>query len=313
MAKPVSTQAVGAEFDAGTRALPIALMQLRSSPSLDDLDSQVARVLASFPATELIVFPELHLTNPEDGFAAGNSLDAHAEPLDGPRSQRLADIARAHGVWLIPGSVVEAEGDRRFNTMPVFSPDGELVASYRKMFPWRPYETCEPGNQVVSFVIPGRGRIGLTICYDAWFPELHRQLAWDGCDAIINVVLTPTIDREQELVLARANAIVNQVFIASVNAASPSGVGQSLVVDPEGRVRSHSVGAEPCVVTDVLRLGTVHEIRSTGTAGLNRVWQQFDGIEDAPAIELPIYGGQISPKRWRPATLSRQAPPGVTP
>ena len=297
---------------AGPRSLPIALMQLRSSPSLDELDAEVSRVLASYPATELIVFPELHLTNPSEGFAEDGELDA-AEPLDGPRSERLAEIARAHSVWLIPGSVVEADGDARFNTMPVYSPTGELVASYRKVFPWRPYETCSPGNRIVSFDIPGRGRIGLTICYDAWFPEIHRQLAWDGCEAIVNVVLTPTIDREQELVLARANAIVNQVFIASVNAATPSGVGQSLIVDPEGRVRSRAPGAEPCVVTDVLRLGTVAEIRSSGTAGLNRVWQQFDGIEDVPPVDLPIYGGRISPATWRPASVSGRSAPGATP
>ena len=301
MAEPVSGEEA-VTGGSGSRALPIALMQLSSSPSLDALEAEVSRVLASYPATELIVFPELHLTNPSEGFTGSDALADNAEPIDGPRSARLAEIARTHGVWLIPGSVVEADGDARFNTMPVYSPAGELVASYRKIFPWRPYETCTPGNQIVSFDIPGRGRIGLTICYDAWFPEIHRQLAWDGCEAIINVVLTPTIDREQELVLARANAIVNQVFIASVNAATPAGVGQSLIVDPEGRVRSRAVGAEPCVVTDVLRLGTGREVRTSGTAGLNRVWQQFDGIEDGAAIDLPIYGGRITPATWRPAS-----------
>lgn len=48
--------------------------------------------------------------------------------------------------------------------------------------------------------------------------EIACQLAWLGADLILNVVQTPTVDREQEVVLVSANAIVNQVFVASVNA-----------------------------------------------------------------------------------------------
>lgn len=287
-------------------------MQVRSSPSLEELEAEVKDVLASFPATRLIVFPELHLTNPSDGFAEGGTRFGELEAIDGARSAKLGAIARAHGIWLIPGSVAEADDGVVFNTMPVYAPDGKLAATYRKIFPWRPYEPSRAGNQIVSFDIPGIGRVGLTICYDAWFPEIHRQLAWDGCDVIINVVLTPTIDREQELVLARANAIVNQVFIASVNAATPSGVGQSLIVDPEGRVRSHAVGAEPCVITDVLRLNTVDEVRADGTAGLNRVWNQFDVPDAGEPIELPIYGGRITPATWRSAAISKGVDAGDT-
>lgn len=278
-----------------SKSLPIALMQLPSSPSLEKLEERVKEVIEQFPATELIVFPELHLTNPID-------IDfdtVEHEPIEGPRTQALGRIAREHSIWLIPGSVFEKD-DGVFNTMPVFSPEGEMVSTYRKIFPWRPYEKVRPGNQITYFDIPGRGRIGITICYDTWFPEIHRQLAWLGCEAIINVVLTPTIDREQEIVLTRANAIVNQLFIASVNAATPSGVGQSLVVDPEGRVGSRAVAAEPCVITDVLRLGLVKEIREQGTAGLNCLWNQFEA-NDEP-LELPVYEGRISPDTWKPRT-----------
>lgn len=284
-----------------SRSLPIALIQTRSSTSLDVFESKVREVSEQFPATELIVFPELHLTNPSDLELSGSKPDAAKfEAIDGPRSRQIGEIARRFGVWLIPGSVFESDAGAVYNTLPVYSPDGELVTSYRKVFPWRPYEKVRPGNKVVSFDIPGRGRVGLTICYDAWFPEIHRQLAWNGCDVIVNVVLTATIDREQELVLAKANAIVNQVFIASVNAAAPSGVGQSLVVDPEGRVRSHSVAAEPCVITDVLHLGLVEETRERGTAGLNCLWNQFEAGDEP--LELPVYEGRLAPEIWSART-----------
>ena len=84
----------------------------------------------------------------------------------------------------------------------------------------------------------------MTVCYDAWFPEVSRQLAWMGAELLLNVALTPTGDRAQEVVLAQANAIVNQVFVASVNAAAPRGQGRSLLVDPQDRILAAAVGAE---------------------------------------------------------------------
>jgi predicted amidohydrolase len=104
------------------------------------------------------------------------------------------------------------------------------------------------------------------------------------------------VDRAQELVLARANAIVNQVFVISVNAAAPVGVGQSLVVDPEGLVRVAAPSEAPTVLTDVLDLDHVTRAREFGTAGLNRLWNQFRPGDEP--LALPLYEGRIDPARW---------------
>ncbi|MFD0474100.1 carbon-nitrogen hydrolase family protein [Nonomuraea thailandensis] len=192
-----------------------------------------------------------------------------------------------------------------YNTALILSPEGRLAASYRKVFPWRPYEPYRPGDRFVVADLPGFGRVGLAICYDAWFPEVARHLAWMGAEVIVNPVMTTTADREQELVLARANAIVNQVFVVGVNTAAPTGTGRSLVVDPEGRVRV-TAGEAATVLTDVPDLDDVTRVRRHGTAGLNRVWSQFTDA-DQP-LELPLYQGRIDPGRWSPA-----AHPGVNP
>ena len=155
-----------------------------------------------------------------------------------------------------------------------------------------------PGNEFVVFEMAGVGRIGLSICYDAWFPEHSRQLAWLGADVVLNVVKTTTPDRQQELVLARANAIVNQTFMVSVNCAGPVGQGRSLIVDPEGLVRTEAVSENAVVLTDVLDLGHVDRVRRFGTAGLNRMWSQYRP-EDRP-VDLPLYGGRIDPATWAP-------------
>ncbi len=81
------------------------------------------------------------------------------------------------------------------------------------MFPWRPYEAWSSGHEFAVFDMPGSGRAGLSICYDAWFPESTRSVAWFGAEFVVNVVKTIGADRKQERVLAQANAIVNQVFM----------------------------------------------------------------------------------------------------
>lgn len=280
--------------------LPIALVQAPALPArdLDRFAADVRTLVAQRPGPRLVVFPELHLDTPtaEPGAAAVDARDL-AEPIDGPRGAALAALAGELGIWLVPGSVYELADDGLvYNTAPVYSPAGQRVAAYRKIAPWRPYETSTPGTDFVVFDIPEHGRVGLTICYDAWFPEITRQLAWLGADLILNLVQTPTVDREQEVVLARANAIVNQVFVASVNAAGPTGIGRSLLVDPEGRVRTQVTGAETAVLTDVLDLAEAARVRLHGTAGLNRLWEQFRP-GDTP-VALPLYGGKIDPETW---------------
>ncbi|MEU9521698.1 carbon-nitrogen hydrolase family protein [Streptomyces sp. NPDC048224] len=265
---------------------------------LEGFARQVRGLARAHPAVRLFVFPELHVCGHRPDEDPEQVMNTAAQELDGPRGSALAALARELGVWLAPGSVYErGEDGHVYNTAPVYSPEGKRIAEYRKVFPWRPYETTAAGDRFVVFDLEEHGRVGLSICYDAWFPEITRHLAWQGADLVLNLVRTPTVDRAQELVLARANAIVNQVFMASVNAAPPDGIGRSVVVDPEGRVRAES-GPEPrIVVTDVLDLTEARRVRRYGTAGLTRVWDPFsDGRQP---IELPLYQGRIEPARWR--------------
>ncbi|MFZ3561937.1 carbon-nitrogen hydrolase family protein [Streptomyces sp. BH055] len=267
---------------------------------LDAFAADVRRVTRAHPGVRLLAHPELHLCGHRPDEDPETVMTAAAEPLDGPRGARLADLARETGVWLVPGTVYERGDDGLiYNTAPVYSPDGERVAAYRKIFPWRPYETTASGTEFVVFDMPGYGRVGLSICYDAWFPEVTRHLAWQGADLVLNLVRTPTVDRAQELVLARANAIVNQVAMASVNAAQPDGIGRSVVVDPEGRVRAEAESATHQLVTDVLDLSEARRVRTHGTAGLTRVWDAFAAGQ--PPLELPLYAGRMDPKQWREA------------
>lgn len=230
-------------------------------------------------------------------------LQAAAEPLEGPRVKELKQLAADLGIWLVPGSVCERGPEGQlFNTQLVLSPEGELAGYYRKVFPWRPFEPYDPGDRFTTVDLAGVGRVGLNICYDAWFPEVSRQLAWMGAEVILNVVKTTTPDRRQELVLAKANAIVNQVFVVSVNCAGPTGKGLSIIVDPEGNTLAEAPDDAPVLLTAELDLAAVEHVRTHGTENLNRPWSQFRDCEDA--VELPVYQGRISPATWAPQSFN---------
>jgi formamidase len=255
--------------------------------TLDRFERQVRMAAKTFPEVDLIVYPELHLTgdDPFVGEEPPGFASRVAEPVPGPTSERVAGLAAEVNRWIVAGSIFERSQGRIHNTALVVSPDGDLVGVYRKLFPWRPFERTVPGEKLTLFDIPEVGRVGLMICYDGWFPETARALALEGAELIIQLSLTATADREQELVLARAAAIANQIPVISVNAASSIGGGHSLGVDPEGRVLFEGGGGEELIV-EVLDLDRMHHVRERGTRGLNRVW---DHLQEAPPAVLEPY------------------------
>jgi formamidase len=288
------------------RCLPFAALQVAPVPNdpaltLERFGERVRAVRRVHPRVRLVIAPELHLMAEAGPLDAGVEPAPRAEEIPGPLTRALAEVAREHDMWLVPGSVYEQASEGVYNTAVVLSPDGELVASYRKCFPWLPFETTLPGTRAVVFDIPDVGRVGLAICHDGAFPELFRQLAWMGAEAVIQPVLTTSSDRAVEVVLARANAITNQIHVLSVNAAAPAGVGRSVLVDPEGNVR-YQAGSSEEVITDVLDLGAVDRVREFGTFGLNRMWEQLD---TACRLDLPVYGGRYQP-RCNATTLEDQ-------
>ncbi|HET7129896.1 MAG TPA: carbon-nitrogen hydrolase family protein [Gaiellaceae bacterium] len=281
------------------RSLFVAGLQSAGVPgdpaaTLERFERDVRTLRSTFDGLELVVAPELHLMAllPLLG-EPGSSESELAIDVPSDLTERLGGLARETGLWLLPGSVYERVEGGVANTALVLSPAGDLVASYRKCFPWQPYETSVPGTQTVCFDIDGVGRFGLAICHDGVFPEIFRSLAWQGAEAIFQVTLTDTSDRDMETVVVRANAYVNQVSVVNVNAAAPVGNGRSLVVDAEGAVR-YEAGVAEEVVTAVLDLDAVARVRERGAFGINRLWDEMDRV--GPGLELPLYGGRYRPR-----------------
>jgi len=261
------------------RQLSLAAIQMEVLPGPDGLDRLADRLEAvgrDFPGLDLILGSELCLFGPDMKWA---------QPVPGPATERLCGLARRLGKWLVPGSLHEQTPEGVYNTALVINPQGEMVARYRKVFPWRPHETCLAGREFRVFDIPGRARLGLCICYDQWFPEVVRQLVWLGAEVILHPVMTTTPDRPLELILSQAHAIANQVYFVSANGLGRGGNGRSLIVDPEGRTLKQA-GEEEAILVERLDLDLVKRVREKGTLGLCQVLKSFGGS----GIEFPVYG-----------------------
>ncbi len=198
-----------------------------------------------------------------------------AQALPGPFEERFADIARRNGIWLIPGSILERKGDDIFNTSSIINPDGEVIARYRKQFPWLPYETgVTPGSEFVVFDVPDVGRFGMSVCYDMWFQETLRTMTWMGAEVILHPSLTSTMDRDAERCMIRASAAMYQCYFFDVNLGGPLGVGQSMVAGPGGEV-VYDAGRERDVFPLRLDLDYVRDVRKNGWHGLGQPLKSF--------------------------------------
>jgi len=114
----------------------------------------------------------------------------------------------------------------------------------------------------------------ISICYDMWFPEVSRTLAWIGAEVILQPTLTPTSDRDLELVMVRVNALFNQTYFVSVNGIGIWGGWRSLMVDPDGRV-AQEAGTNQTILTELFDLDRVTRTRKFGTIGLAQTLKQL--------------------------------------
>ena len=259
------------------RTLSVAGIQMKVLSGKNNSDVMLEKlklVKDLFPWIDIIFFSELCVFGMDINFA---------EPIPNPFLDKFLEWAQMENKWLIPGSFYEKDEDKIFNTAVVISPKGEIAAKYRKIFPWRPLEQSDAGTEFCIFDIPDKGRFGLCICYDVWFPEIARNLAWMGAEAIFCPTATYTSDRAQEIILARAHAIMNQLYFLNLNGLEGGGIGRSIFVDPEGRVLQNSGEAE-IVLTETIDLDTVSRVRQYGTIGTSQLWKDLASFKGTFSI-----------------------------
>jgi N-carbamoylputrescine amidase len=189
-----------------------------------------------------------------------------AEPIPGPTTTSLSDLAKQLRIVLIASLFEKRAAGVYHNTAAIFDVDGALRGLYRKMhIPDDPlyYEKFyfTPGDLGFRAFDTAAGRVGTLVCWDQWYPEGARLTALQGA----HVLFYPTAigwhpaekaefgkaQHDAWRTIQRAHAIANGVYVAVVNRVGhetgdirgnlPPGAGLefwggSFICDPFGRV-----------------------------------------------------------------------------
>ena len=189
----------------------------------------------------LVIFPELSLT----GYVTRDLTYELAEPIPGPSIHSLEQVAKRESIYMVFGMLERSKKARSvlYNTAVLLGPDG-FIGKYQKMhlpthsvFEEKRY--FRPGYEAPVFETD-TGKLGLTICYDVFFPEISRLLRLKGSQLIICVSASPAVRRRFFEVLTVARAIENTAFLAYVNLVGvENGLqfwGGSRIIAPSGNI-----------------------------------------------------------------------------
>ncbi|MCP4364006.1 MAG: carbon-nitrogen hydrolase family protein [Planctomycetes bacterium] len=253
--------------------LVAAAIQLSSN---NDRQQNVAKALelidvASARGARLVALPEMF-----NYYSTLKEMVKNAEPIPGPTIDALAQKARANGLYILCGSIIESAPDGKgFNTSVMVGPDGNILGVYRKInlfdveipgkVRYGESEYILPGNEMVTLDVDG-WVVGLAICYDLRFPEIFNKLASQGAEIVVMpTACTAYTGKDHWEVLLRARAIENQFFVVAPNRYGTSSDsftthGRSMIVDPWGIILSQAPD-KVSVISAELDIGVLQDVR----------------------------------------------------
>jgi N-carbamoylputrescine amidase len=263
-----------------TATLGIVQMRCEADPEAN-LERAAAHIReAAARGAEIVCLPELFRSL---YFCQAENHDHFglAEPVPGPTTERIGALAAELGVVVVASLFERRAPGLYHNTAAVIDADGTMLGRYRKMhIPDDPlfYEKFyfAPGDLGFRSWETRKGRLGVCICWDQWFPESARLTALAGAE----ILFFPTAigwhpsekaefgaaQRDAWITVQRSHAIANGCFVAAVNRVgheAPEGgdglefFGSSFVCAPDGTILAQADTASEEVLVVPVDLGQI--------------------------------------------------------
>lgn len=203
---------------------------------------------------------------------------ARAHPWrESPAVKAMARLAAELGV-VIPVSIFEKAGPAYFNTVVMIDADGSLMGIYRKS-----HIPDGPGYQEKYYFRPGdtgfrvwdtrKGKIGVGICWDQWYPETARAMALMGADVLLYPTAIGSEPHDSSLDTAArwrramlGHAVSNVMPVAAANRVGNENgqlfYGTSFISDHTGEILGDLDRKEEGVVVATIDMDIVDRARA---------------------------------------------------
>ncbi|NND99169.1 MAG: carbon-nitrogen hydrolase [Pirellulaceae bacterium] len=281
-----------------SRNVRLALVQMRDAGSRDAAIAAATHWTeqAADQGAQIICLQEL-FNSPYPCQCEDHRHFDYAEPIPGPTTEALAQVAKNHEVVIVVPLFEQRAPGVYHNTVAVIDADGSIAGTYRKMhIPDDPlfYEKFyfAPGDLGFTPIDTRYARLGVGICWDQWFPEAARLFALAGAELLLYPTAIGWIDAEKEEFGAgqldawrtsmRAHAIANGLWLAAPNRVGVEGKlefwGGSFIVSPRGEVVAEADHESECLVIADVAIGEIDLVRTHWPFLRDRRIDAYDGL-----------------------------------
>src|SRR5437867_4490980 len=243
----------------------IALIQMRSGPEPEKNFSRAIEFVreAAGKGAQIVCLPELFRSHYFCQTEDHKNFDL-AEEIPGKSTSALGEVARETGAVIIASLFEKRSAGLYHNTAAIIDANAKLLGKYRKMhIPDDPLYHEKfyfaPGDLGFQAWPTARGKIGVCICWDQWYPEAARLTALHGAEILFYPTAIGWHPREKKEyganqlgaweLIQRSHAVANGCYVAVANRiglerpVGGDGIefwGQSFVAGTSGQILAHA-------------------------------------------------------------------------